>query len=107
MEDDENEYREYKRYFIIYFTGLDIDKKLQRGKIHMFTEEGQFVNEEFIQTVIKEDFNLEHPYIEQIMELEEEDFNDFIKTKEEKEVPSKNKGQINLPPHNEDLNDFI
>lgn len=78
MEEENQDPSQLKRYFIIQFTGLTVDREQQRGKIHMFTTGGCFVNEEFIQKTIRADFNLTDSYISGIVELSEEDFADFI-----------------------------
>jgi len=77
MEEENQDPQDYKRYFIIQFTGLTADKQQQKGKVHMFTSGGCFVNEEFIHKIIKRDFDLTEPYISGIIEMDEEDFIDF------------------------------
>lgn len=67
-----------RRYFIVYFTGQNEKKQQQRGKIHMFVENDGFINEKFIHEKIINDFGLTDPYIENVMELDEADFYDFI-----------------------------
>lgn len=67
-----------KRYFTVYFTGLNEKKELRRGKIHMFVEDGGFVNESFVHNAIIQDFGLTDPYISNIMELDEADWHDYL-----------------------------
>lgn len=67
-----------KRYFTVYFSGLNKEKELKRGKIHMYVEDGGYVNESFVHDFIIEDFGLSEPYISGITELSEDDWNDYL-----------------------------
>ena len=71
-----------KRYFTVYFTGLNEEKNLQRGKIHMFVEDGGYVNEAFVHEAIIHDLGLSDPYISGITELNESDWYDYLAGKE-------------------------
>ena len=71
-----------KRYFTVYFTGLNEEKELRRGKIHMYTEGGAYVNESFVHDAIIEDFHLTSPYISGIEELNEADWRDYLSGRE-------------------------
>lgn len=102
MEDNKQDIR----YFIVYFSGVDKDGELRRGKVHMFTENGGYVNEEFIHKVAKRDFHLNKIYVSQVKELNEKDFTDFTAPCEEDE----NNDTINDDNINQsksDLGDYI
>jgi hypothetical protein len=72
-----------KRYFIVYFSGTNKENKLRKGKIHMYTDNGCYVNENHIHMTIEREFGLTDPYVSRVEELDEEDFMDFISIDEE------------------------
>ena len=102
-----------RRYYIIYFTGIELInkedsekliKQTRRGKIHMYVENMGYVNEKFIHSKIEDEYKLSEPYIERVEELCEEDFKDFISEQYPPPLPNTLK---KLPPkknpYNEDL----
>lgn len=72
-----------RRYFIVYFTGINEEQKATRGKIYMYVEDKGYVNENKVHKVIRASFNIDEPFITNIHELTESDFYDFIKNREE------------------------
>jgi hypothetical protein len=67
-----------KRYFVVHFSGMTDKNIIKKGKIHMFTDNGCYVNENHIHTTIKSEFGLTDPYVSRVEELCEEDFTEFL-----------------------------
>lgn len=88
-----------RRYFIVYFTGLDGDGELRRGKVLMFVEDGGYVNEKFIHDKIVQEHGLQEPFITNINELSQSDFEDFVAEDTENPKPNETK--------NDNIADFL
>jgi len=85
------------RYFIVYFSGLTEDNRLQKGKIEYTTSGDKYVNQERITSLIEEGFDLTQVWISNLIELPEKDFKDWTD------------GRPELPPshRDNDSGDFL
>jgi hypothetical protein len=93
-----------RRCFVITFSGLNESKEMRTGKIHMFTD-GGYINEEYVHDVIKKDFKLTQPYIVGVLEMDSDDFDDFIARKEDYNADNAT-SQQEPSNNNEDENDM-
>jgi len=66
------------RFFILWFSGLEDDGALRKGKIIIKAMNGHFVNELSAVAIIEEKHKLDEIFIRNILEISEADFNDFI-----------------------------
>ena len=74
------------RYFIVHLIGKNNEDEAERMKLHIFIDDGGYVNERHIHITAQEEFDLKDPYITRVDELNEEDFYDFIAVEEDFEV---------------------
>lgn len=77
-----------RRYFIVYFTGVNDDNEVQKGKLMMFVEDGGYINQNYVHTAITDDYHIQEPFITNIDELSESDFHDFIANSTDADIRS-------------------
>lgn len=66
------------RYFIVWFSGLDDEKEVQDGKMLVECINGHFVQEDYIIQNAEKDYELKDIFVRNIIELNEDDFKDYV-----------------------------
>ena len=72
-----------KRYFMVTFSGLSDDNTLRTGKIEYRTTDGKHANELVVLDLITNQFDLSLVFVKSIMEMQEQDFMDWIAGRED------------------------